>query len=297
MKRTITAILAFTLLAAALAAQPITFTDARNINITLPGKALRVVSLNPAMTEIIYAAGAGSRLVGNTTWCNYPAEAAAVSKIGGYSAQSISIEQIVALRPDLVLGEAGSVTELADAMENAGLRFAAVNLRNFEDIYQAISLVGRIAGDQTVAANLVASLRQRVANVVARVAGLSRQQRPVVYYEVWHEPLMTAGPNTFISQIITTAGGINCFADVDTDWPTISFEAIVMRNPTVIMASDTHGVNVSNDRLALRPGWSALTAVRTNNVALIDGDIISRPGPRFVDAIELVAARLFPVQF
>lgn len=277
--------------------QAVSFVDARNKTITLPAKAQRVISLNPSMTEIIFAAGAGSKLVGNTSWCNFPAEANSIEKIGGYSAQSISVEKIVALKPDLVIGELGSSTDLVTALDNAGLRFAAVNLKNFEDIYAAIELVGRVAGDQALATAKVASMRQRVKAVTDKTGSLARNQRVTVFYEVWHEPLMTAGPNTFISQIITAAGAVNTFADIGADWPTVSFESIVMRNPDYIMASDTHGENVTNDKLVLRPGWASLKAVRQNNVALFDGDIISRPGPRFVDALEMVARRLYPHLF
>lgn len=297
MRRTLVFILAAFLAVAPIFGQSLTFTDARNKSFTLPAKAARIVSLSPAMTEIIYTAGAGNTLVGNTSWCNYPAEAVNVAKVGGYSAQSISVETIVALKPDLVFGELGSSTDLAAAMDNAGLRFVAVNLKNFEDIFKAIELVGRTAGDLAKANSTVADLRARLAVVAGKIAGIPVAARQRIFYEIWHEPLMTAGPNTFISQIIVAGGGINIFDDVDTDWPTVSFESIIVRNPDYIMASDTHGENITNDKLVLRPGWASLRAVQQNRIALFDGDIISRPGPRFVDAVEMVAKRLNPRLF
>jgi iron complex transport system substrate-binding protein len=283
--------------AASASAQGISFIDARGKTVTLSAKASRVVSLSPAITEILYAAGAAPSMVGATTYCNYPAAANGLAKIGGFSPNTISIETIVALRPDLIVGDASAHGQLAIQLENAGLRFAALSLTAFDDIYAAIADLGRVAGDATLANNLATSLRGRVDTIRSRTATIPESRRPTVFWEVWNEPLMTAGPGTFIGMILSAAGARNVFADVRENWPVISFEAIVARNPDWIMASETHATAVTPENLAKRPGWAGLTAVRRKNIGLFDGDIVSRPGPRFVDAMEMVAKTLYPELF
>jgi iron complex transport system substrate-binding protein len=118
-----------------------------------------------------------------------------------------------------------------------------------------------------------------------------------VFWETWDEPLMSAGPGTFTGQVIEAAGGRNCFADSGVDWPVVSFEAVLARDPDYIMAAESHGAALTLERLARRVGWSSLKAVRAGRVVLLDGDIVSRAGPRLVDAIELMAGVLYPELF
>jgi len=275
----------------------LSFKDARGITVSLPAKARRVVSLSPAITEILYAAGAGPAVVGVTTYCNFPAEAQAVAKIGGFSPNTVSIEAIVALKPDLVLGELSAHGQLGAEFERSGVRFAALPQTNFESVFQAIELLGRVAGDEQKSKSLVASLRARMAAIAAKTAAIPADKRPIVFWETWDEPLMSVGPHAFTGQIIEAAGGRNCFYDSQADWPVVSFEAVLARDPDYIMAADSHGAALTPERLARRPGWSALKAVRLGHVVLLDGDIVSRPGPRLVDALEQMARVLYPALF
>jgi iron complex transport system substrate-binding protein len=297
MRRTLALALLALVAISSLPAQGYGFTDARGKVVVLPAKAQRIVSLSPAATEILYAAGAGKAMVGATTYCYYPAAASDLAKIGGYSARTISLEAIVALRPDLVIGEASMHGQLAAQIEGTGIAFAAVNLTNFADIYLAMADFARAGGDEQASAAAVASIKARVEAVRSRIAEIPTNKRPTVFWEVWNEPLMTAGPATFISMVLTAAGARNVFADISEDWPVISFEAIVARNPDWIMASETHGSAVTPENLSKRPGWAGLGAVRNRRIALFNGDIVSRPGPRFVDAMERVAAALYPELF
>ncbi|MGD9939900.1 MAG: ABC transporter substrate-binding protein [Clostridia bacterium] len=297
MRRTLALSMMALVAIASLPAQGYGFTDARGKAVVLPVKAKRIVSLSPAATEILYAAGAGKAMVGATTYCYYPAEANDLAKIGGYSARTISIEAIVALRPDLVIGELSMHSQLAAQLESSGIAFAGITLTTFDDIYTAMTSFARAGGDEQASAAAVASMKARVEAVRSRIAAIPTNKRPTVFWEVWNEPLMTAGPSTFISMILTAAGARNVFADINEDWPVISFEAIVARNPDWIMAAETHAAALSIESLSKRPGWANLDAVRNRKIALLDGDIVSRPGPRFVDAMELVAAALYPELF
>lgn len=305
MKRTLTLVMALAagLIAAtqasaapatAQAGSPVSFKDERGITITLPAKAMRIVSLSPELTEILYAAGAGDKVVGNTTYCNFPAAALTVAKIGGFSAKTISIEAIVALRPDLIIGNLSAHGQLATQFERAGLRFAALPSSDFNSVYSRLELVGRIAGDEATANAVVASMKARIAAIKAKTASVPADKRPIVFWETWDEPLMSAGPNTFTGQIIEAAGGRNCFADSTADWPVVSFEAVLARNPDYIMAAGSHGEALTPERLARRTGWTSLKAVQANHVVFLDGDIVSRAGPRFVEAAELMARVLYP---
>jgi iron complex transport system substrate-binding protein len=297
MRRTLALALMALVAIASLSAQGYGFTDARGKAVVLPAKAQRIVSLSPAATEILYAAGAGKAMAGATTYCYYPAEANDLAKIGGYSARTISMEAIVALRPDLVIGELSMHSQLAAQIEGSGITFASVSLTNFEDIYTAMADFARAGGDEKLSAAAVASMKARVESVKTRIARIPADKRPTVFWEVWNEPLMTAGPATFISMVLTAAGARNLFADITEDWPVISFEAIVARNPDWIMASETHATALSIESLSKRPGWAGLGAVRNRRIVLLNGDIVSRPGPRFVDAMELVAKALYPELF
>ncbi|HPE89292.1 MAG TPA: cobalamin-binding protein [Spirochaetia bacterium] len=297
MKRAALSLCALAIAVAAAAAGPVSFVDERGVTISLPGKARRVVSLSPELTESLFAAGAGDAVVGVTTYCNYPAEASGRAKIGGFSAKTISVETIIALKPDLVVGGLSAHGQLATQFERAGLRFAALPTTDFDDIYATIALLGRVAGDEAVANALVADLKARLAAVSAKIAAVPSAERPLVFWETWDEPLMSAGPGTFTGQIIEAAGGRNCFADAASDWPVVSFEALLARDPDYIMAADSHGEALTPERLAKRSGWSSLRAVRNGRLVFLDGDIVSRAGPRFVEAVELMARALYPESY
>lgn len=284
-------------LSASTAQGGLSFVDARGVTVSLPAKAVRVVSLSPELTETLFAVGAGDAVVGVTTYCNYPAETASRQKIGGFSAKTISVETIVALKPDLVLGGLSAHGQLASQFERAGLRFAAMDVTGIASVYESIALLGRVAGDEAKAAALTASLKERVRAVEAKTASIPAARRPVVFWETWDEPLMSAGPRTFTAQIIEAAGGRNCFADASADWPVVSFEALLARNPDWIMAAESHGAALTMERLAKRSGWTSLKAVKAGKVALIDGDVASRAGPRFVEALEAMATILYPELF
>ncbi len=284
--------LAILVLGMGLHAGEISFTDGSGVVVRLAGPARRVVSLSPALTENLYAAGAGAVLVGNTTYCNHPRDADGKPKVGGFAARTISLEKILSLDPDLVVGDLSTHGSLADRLRSTGLVVALFDLRDFGDVYAAIERLGAVAGDVAVAASAVSRMRARIESVAAGVAKLPRSARPVVFWETWDDPLMTAGPNTFTGLLIEIAGGRNVFADASQDWPIVGFEEIVRRNPDIIMGSDTHGTRMTPERLASRPGWAALSAVKAGRVVLLDGDIVSRAGPRLADAAELMASAI-----
>jgi len=140
-------------------------------------------------------------------------------------------------------------------------------------------------------------INSRIDAVQIKLGTLKDDERIKVFYEVWDAPLMTAGPESFTGQMVSLAGGINIFSDVQGDYPQISSEELINRNPQVILSSDTHGDKLSLEAMKEREGWSNIDAFKNNRVILLDGNIVSRPGPRVINAIEMIAQSLYPELF
>lgn len=276
---------------------PVTLTDDLGRKITVLALPKRIVTLAPSNTEILFAVGAGARVVGVTRSCNYPPEAQRRAKIGGFSAKTISVEKIVALKPDLVFSAGKMHQPVIEALEQAGIPVVAFAPKRFEGVYKNIETAGRLTGREAEAAKLVTEMKARVAAVTKKTRAISGGDRQTVFYEVWHEPLITAGPATFIGQLIELAGGKNIFADVNEDYPQVSAETVVRRNPAVILGPDSHGEELTVEKIRTRPGWGGIKAAQTGRIYLVNGDIVSRPGPRLVKALEIIARLLHPGLF
>lgn len=265
--------------------------------VSLPATPRRIVSLAPSVTEMLFAIGAGPQVVGVTKYCNYPPEADALPEVGGFSADTISVETIVGLSPDLVIAGAVSQTPIAEALTKVGIPTIVIDPSSFEDVYATIEKLGYLSGNADQAGGVVTEMRQRVEKVVATVADIPAEERPAVFYEVFDEPLMSAGPNTFVGQMIDLAGASNIFADMTEDYPQVSAEAIVERNPSIIVGPNSHGDKLTPELVAARPGWAEIKAVKDGKIYLLDGDMVSRPGPRLADSLEALAKALYPEHF
>jgi len=276
---------------------PSSFSDRGGRQITLSAPPKRIVSLAPSITETLFAIGAGSQVVGVTTFCNFPAEAAALTKVGGFTADTLSLEAIINLSPDLVLaGDAGQLAPL-EALKPLGIPVLLFAPELLQEVYTDIEQLGAITGHEAEAATTLATMRQRIERVVAAVADMPSDQRLRVFWEVFDEPLMTAGPTTFIGQLIELAGAQNIFADANEGYPQVSTEAIIERNPDVIIGPDYHADKLTPELIAQRPGWDQLAAVKKERIHLLNADIVSRPGPRLADALEELARILYPERF
>ena len=275
----------------------ITVTDDLGREVNLPAAATRIVSLAPSNTEILFAVGAGDKVVGVTTYCNYPEAATTKETIGGFSPKTISVEKIVALQPDVVFSAGGLQMPVIEALEKLNIPVVALDPATIDGIYGDIELVGKITGNEDGAAAVVDDMKTRIAAVTEKVSQVPESDRPTVFWETWDDPLMTAGPTSFIGQMIETAGGVNIFADVEDQYPTVSAEEVIARNPQVIMGSDSHGDKLTVEAISARPGWANIAAVQNGRIYLVQGDIASRAGPRVADAIEFMAAALYPDLF
>jgi len=254
----------------------------------------RVVSLAPSLTEMVFALGAGDALVGVTSYCNYPVATKRIPKIGGMQDGSVDMERVLELKPDLVVSIGEGQRSTVDSLRRLGLRVEVVPSKSFDDVFGAIARMGGLLARETAAKRLTAALRRRIERVRQAVAPLSREQRPRVFYQVWDRPLMTATRNTLIGRLIELAGGVNVFGDLPGHFVQVSPEAVLKRNPQAIVAPDHHTTRVDARSLAELPGFSHLEAVRRGRILILDGDLVSRAGPRIADALELLACALHP---
>ncbi len=270
---------------------PVTVTDITGNNVTIHAEPHRIVSLSPAHTETLYALGLGDRVVGVTEYCNYPPEAAEKPKVGGFA--NIDLEQTVGLSPDLVLATSLHVAEIVPALQERNITVFVGQPETVLEVLETTLSVGRVTGQVQAATDLVAEMQQRIDTVQETVKEASR---PTVFWELGPE-LYTAGPGSFINDLITMAGGENVAADADSPWPQMSMEAIILKDPDVVVLAD-HNYGQTAEMLNERPGWADIGAVREGRIVEItDDDIVSRPGPRIVDGLEFLARALHPDLF
>ncbi|MCG8469243.1 MAG: helical backbone metal receptor [Gemmatimonadetes bacterium] len=250
--------------------------------------ATRVVSLLPAATEILFALGAGDIVVGRTRWGVHPEAAREVADVG--DGIRPSIEAVLALEPDLVVLYAGpSNAESADRLAALGVRLLPVEHDTLADLENTITVLGEAVGCEASARALIAGVREGLATVSSATRELDR---PRAYYDVWGEPPMTLGRGSFIDSLLTIAGAVNVFGDLDASAPRVSLEAIIRRDPDIVVAPvEPEGAPPD---LSARAGWAQVGAVAEGRIVAVDRDLVSRLGPRVADAAGALATAIHP---
>jgi len=269
--------------------------DSLGLTISLPRAAQRVVSLSPASTEVLFAVGA--TVVGNTTYCIYPPEAANVAKIGGFTADSMSIEKILSLKPDLVVSAGLLHRDATDELKRYGIPCFAYDPADFDAIAAGIVAMGALTGKRDAATLVASTMMAGIARVREIVAVIPESQRLTVFWEMYDDPIMTCGSATFQHAIVAAAGGRDIFSDLPGSWPRVSAEEVIRRAPQVIMGADDHGDRLTLASIAARPGWNLIPAVRTGKIFLLPTGIVSAPGPRIAEGVLLAAKALYPRLF
>jgi iron complex transport system substrate-binding protein len=276
---------------------PIKLTDGLGRTIELAAPAQRIVSIAPSNTEILFALGAGKQVVGREEMSDYPPEAKDVSSIGSVF-QKINTEAIVALQPDLVLAAEINSPEQVKALEDLKLTvYYLPNPKTFDDLYANLETVGKLTGRSAEAARLNTSLKTRYDAVIQKLS--EAQEAPSVFYEIdATDPTRpyTSGPGTFIDLVIGLAGGRNIGGGLKDAFAQISSEELVKQDPDIIVLGDAL-YGVTPESVAQRPGWNALSAVKSKRVFAFDDNLISRPGPRLIDGLEQMAQLLHPELF
>jgi iron complex transport system substrate-binding protein len=264
-----------------------TVNDELGRTVEVPNHPHRVVCLVPSVVDIVYALGAGADVAAISDFTKYPKEALEKPSIG--LPLNPSIEAIVALHADLALGTGDLNTlEFAGQLERLGIPVFMVDPHGIEGIYASILSIGRALNREPDAKTLVARLRKRVDTVKARVSGKPRVR---VFMAIWYDPVMTIGKRAFISELIEAAGARSVTDDIAQEWPEVSIETVVTRQPDALLFAS--GSGVTPEDLKARPGWEHLKAVREGRIYYID-DRVQYPSPIAFDALEDLAKQFHP---
>ncbi len=285
--------------------QTISITDDEGYVTNLTSIPQRIVSLAPSCTQILFAVGAGDKVVGVTTYDDYPYNFSAwvaagnMTIDGGYGTPNM--EAIAGLRPDLILTD--NINDLSlPSMRALGYNVVVLNPTTIAGIYHDISLVGKATGTETQATAVIQNITSTINSITTKIdnAHLTPMK---VFYEVWGPPaggFMTSGSTTWINDVISKAGGVNIFDNETQQYPTVSSETIVALNPDAIFLPTEMGISPfygSVAQVEATPGWNTISAVQNHRVYVIDGDLFAEAGPRVADCVYAVASDLYPQLF
>ena len=255
-------------------------------NVKLPVKVTRAISLAPSLTELVFSVGAGDRLVGVTSYCDFPEDAKKIKKIG--DVLKPNIENIVALKPQVVFVSTASQLEaFTKTLEKQNINVFVTNPNSLEDIYKSIEKMGEVFGEKENAEEVVKNLRKRVAKVEKNTKDAEKIK---TFVQLDKSPF-TIGKDSFLTDLIEKAGGVSVTKEVKTPYFKISKERALASNPAVIIISESSDNNAPSDV------FKNSDAVKNKRVFKINADILSRPSPRIIDGLEQIAKSLHPDKF
>ncbi len=272
---------------ASTASFPLTLTDDAGRQVTIPAQPRRIVSISASNTETLYALGLEEKVVGVDQYSDFPPSVAEKPRVGSFVRPDL--ERVVALEPDLILGTEQHLKATLPELEQRGLTVLIVNPKDIMGVLASIKMVGRATGSEPQAESLAEGMRARIESVTARVQGAD----PVrVFFEL-SPSLHTAGPGSYVDDIIRLVRGTNIAADAGKQWPQLNQEALFLADPEVILLAD-HSAGQTPEMVAARPGWRQITAVKNGRVVVVDPNLVNRSGPRVVEGVELIARTLHP---
>jgi len=249
----------------------------------------KIVVLTPAGSEILCAVGAYSQIAARTDYCDFPKEMNSLPSVGGFDGKTLSLETIVACEPDFVYGAKGMHDYLLLPLKKLGITLYLSDANSIQAVLDEITYIGRYTGHEKEGKKVSANISKTLDNIRAKLQNVGTVS---VYYEVWNSPYMSAGKNSFINEIISTAGGKNIFGALSEEYPMVSEETIVASKPDVFLIPDME--NETLDSINKRNGWQEIPAVKNGRIYFINSDVCSRPGPRIAEAVLLIAKQLHP---
>lgn len=271
-----------------------TIVDDYGRTVTLRGIPQRIVSIAPSPTEILFAIGAGPQVVGVDNYSDYPAEAAALTKVGDYN---LNIETIISLQPDLIVG--GDLVPLAqlEQLKSQGIPYVLLADRTLEDVLKTIRLAGIITGHIEEADQVADALSERIDAVKGKTlaAGVAKPRVYIEYDD--YMGLWTYGPGSFGDDLICAAGGVNIAHNTSSEYPMVESEFVIAQNPQIIIYTTGPWSTLSEQTYLTRPGWSTIDAVKNGDIYGMDANLLSRYGPRIVDCLEQLAEIIHPELF
>ncbi|WNS75908.1 ABC transporter substrate-binding protein [Bacillus sp. DTU_2020_1000418_1_SI_GHA_SEK_038] len=276
---------------------PVTIKDALDNEVVIESKPEKIVSLIPSNTEIAFGLGLGEEVVGVSDYDNYPAEASEKEKIGG---MEFNVEKIISLSPNLVLAHASSAQSAEAGLQqlrDAGINVLIVNdAANFDEVFNSINMIGTATGKKVEAEALVESMKAKLEEIKEKAKAIKDEERKKVFVEVSPAPeIYAVGANTFMDEMLQMIHADNVVTEEN--WPKMDPEAVIERNPDVIIT--THGYYTEDPvgNVLARDGWQDINAVKNNQVVDVDSDTVTRSGPRLVEGVELLAKAIYPETF
>lgn len=252
---------------------------------TVPEK---IISLAPSITEILYSLGLEKNIIAVTSNCNYPAVAKSKSKIGDIN---LNYEKIVALKPDLVIGEATIFKEAQHKLKKLNVPLLMVKSSNLKEFKKSFLVIGKVAGKENLAKKLILDLETEISKIQKKTRAIPLEKKPKVFVEIWNQPIITAGPDSFIGEIIKIAGGHNIVCDLKetkSSFPTLSPEIILKANPDVIILTTS-----TPEEIYKIKSWRNIKAVKNKRVYKINPDIIARPTLRITEAVKFLFHKFY----
>jgi iron complex transport system substrate-binding protein len=266
---------------------PVEVTDQAGNKVTIKQEPKRIVSLMPSNTEIAYALGLDQKMVGVTTNDDYPAAVKKLPKVGDFK---INVEKVVSLKPDLVLANGANDKATLEQLKKLGIPVLVLDAKSFKDIYRSIAIIATATNTAREADLLIAKMQKEHRDIYAKVVNVPKDQRVKVFVEL-DPTLYTVGGDTFMNELVTTAGGVNVAAGLK-GWPQVSAEQVVKWNPDIIISS--YG---STDQILKRQGWSTVNAIKGKRVYVVDPNLTNRPGPRIFQGVKEMAEQFYPERF
>lgn len=275
---------------------PVTIKDALDQEVVIDKAPEKIVSIIPSNTEVAYELGLGEKIVGVSDYDNFPEEVTKKEKVGG---TELNIEKIISLKPDLVLAHASGAhnsTEGLQQLRDAGIDVLVVNdAQSFEQVYQSIDMIGKATGEREKSEQLIQSMKDKVAEIKEKAASI--QDKKSVYIEVSPAPdIYTTGKNTFMAEMLSIINAENVAGDLE-GWAKVDQEAIIQKNPDVIITTYGYYVEDPVGKLTKRKGWQDVSAVKNKQIFDVNSDIVTRSGPRLAEGVEELAKAVYPENF
>ncbi|MCX5702917.1 MAG: cobalamin-binding protein [Candidatus Omnitrophica bacterium] len=253
---------------------------------------LRVISLAPSTTEILFALGLDDEITGVSQYCNYPPKALSKEKVGTFS--QANIEKVLLLKPDIIFCTGLEQAPIITKLKQLNLRVYISDPSNFKELFDSIREIGRLVNKEGRAVALIAEMKAGIEKITSKVKLIPQERRPKVFVEIWHSPLMTAGRGSFIDELLGLAGGVNIAYDTQRPYSYFSPEQVIKRDPDCIILAymdKESPLKIIKGRF----GWNNISAVKNNRIYNdINPDALLRPGPRLVEALEEIYERLYP---
>jgi vitamin B12 transport system substrate-binding protein len=246
----------------------------------------RIIALSPHAVEMLYAIGAGDKIVGTVEYADYPKAALDIPRIGNYN--GIQIEQVLKLKPDLIVAWKGGnkATDL-DKIESLGFKVVYSQPKNISEISIDLRKLGQLTGQQEQAKFVIEQFDLRYKSIRERY-----QKLPLVdvFYQLWHDPLQSIGPKSWIESLISDCGGNNLFNDAGVPYPMVSIESVLVKNPKVIIIP--HHSGTESEKKGIWSKWPEISAIKNKRIFTLNGDLLHRTTPRSLDGLQRLCERI-----